>query len=312
MGTVSNPPSCRLPPAVTQTAGPRLTPTEGTLTRIVDSRSYDPARRSTTKIEQRRWRWIRCLTRSSPTVDSCRGHQARTGRSRRPARPLVRPRLRAWDETRRGVAVFGRDFTTLFRFAVIRTRPNRSTSWACARSAAGIHASHVSSGRSRFGRALFQQEVHRWGGFEPYVRDDDISCGRQIRHLHEVERDWPTLEEPSVHENPESPPRLLERAKSVGDLEQDPYLSHRSKSRSSLDEPGLSRVALRRTARRARGKGCCDPSPPRERRCSQRSARSTRRAVPAPGSTARKGSAAFRRPTPDGSYSAVSVPMRSR
>jgi hypothetical protein len=27
---------------------------------------------------------------------------------------------------------------------------------------------------------------------------------------------------PSVRENPESPPRLLERAKSVGDLEQDP------------------------------------------------------------------------------------------
>jgi hypothetical protein len=50
-----------------------------------------------------------------------------------------------------GVAVFGRDFTTQFRFALIRTRPNRSTSWACARSAAGIHASHVSSGRSRFG-----------------------------------------------------------------------------------------------------------------------------------------------------------------
>jgi hypothetical protein len=50
-----------------------------------------------------------------------------------------------------GVSVFGRDFTTLFRLAVIRTRPNRSTSWACARSAAGSHASHVSSGRSRFG-----------------------------------------------------------------------------------------------------------------------------------------------------------------
>jgi hypothetical protein len=28
-----------------------------------------------------------------------------------------------------------------------------------------------------------------------------------------------------VHENRESPPRLLERAKSVGDLEQDPYVS---------------------------------------------------------------------------------------
>jgi hypothetical protein len=41
-----------------------------------------------------------------------------------------------------------------------------------------------------------------------------------------------------VHENPESPPRLLERAKLVGDLEQDPYLSHRSESRSSVDEPG--------------------------------------------------------------------------
>jgi uncharacterized protein (TIGR02588 family) len=39
-----------------------------------------------------------------------------------------------------------------------------------------------------------------------------------------------------VHENPESLPRLLERAKSVGDLEQDPYVSHRSKSRSSPDE----------------------------------------------------------------------------
>jgi hypothetical protein len=86
--------------------------------------------------------------------------------------------------------------------------------------------------------ALPAEGVHG-GGFEPYVRDHDISCGRQIRHLHEVERDWPTLEVPSVHENPESPPRLLERAKSVGDLEQDPYVSHRSKSRSSLDEPGV-------------------------------------------------------------------------
>ena len=50
-----------------------------------------------------------------------------------------------------GASVFGRDFTTQFRLAVIRTRPNRSTSRACARSAAGSHASHVSSGRSRFG-----------------------------------------------------------------------------------------------------------------------------------------------------------------
>jgi hypothetical protein len=33
---------------------------------------------------------------------------------------------------------------------------------------------------------------------------------------------------------------------------------------------GLSRVAHLRSARRARGKRCCDPSPPRERRCSQR------------------------------------------
>jgi len=32
----------------------------------------------------------------------------------------------------------------------------------------------------------------------------------------------------------------------------------------------------------------------------------TRRAVPAPDSTAPKGSAAFRRPTPNGSYAAVS------
>jgi hypothetical protein len=29
-----------------------------------------------------------------------------------------------------------------------------------------------------------------------------------------------------VHENPESLPRLLERAKSVGDLEHDPFVSH--------------------------------------------------------------------------------------
>jgi hypothetical protein len=36
------------------------------------------------------------------------------------------------------------------------------------------------------------------------------------------------------------------------------------------------------------------------------------KSVPAPGSTARRGSAAFRRPTPDGSYAAVSVPMRPR
>jgi hypothetical protein len=93
-------------------------------------------------------------------------------------------------------------------------------------------------------RAFFQQKVYGWGGFEPYVRDHDVSCGRQIRHLHEVERDWPTLEEPSVHENPESPPRLLERAKFVGGLEEDPCVSHRSESRSSLDEPGLSRVAF--------------------------------------------------------------------
>ena len=41
-----------------------------------------------------------------------------------------------------------------------------------------------------------------------------------------------------MHENPESPPRLLERAKSVGDLEQDPYVSHRSESRSSLTNRG--------------------------------------------------------------------------
>jgi hypothetical protein len=133
--------------------------------------------------------------------------------------------------------VFGRDFTTLFRLAVIRTRPNRSTSRACARSAAGNHASHVSSGRSRFGSGRsFSRRCTGGAALEPYVRDHDVSCGRQIRHLHEVERDWPTREVPSVHENPESPPRLLERANSVGDLKQDPYVGHRSKSRSSLDE----------------------------------------------------------------------------
>jgi hypothetical protein len=114
-----------------------------------------------------------------------------------------------------------------------------------------------------------------------------------------------------VHENPESPPRLLERAKSVGDLEQDPYVSHRSKSRSSVDEPGCAEWPFygRRGALLARV--CWDPSPPRER-CSQRERKEHRRAVRAPGSTARKGSAAFRRPTPHGSYAAASVPMRSR
>ena len=71
---------------------------------------------------------------------------------RRQAKSPVRPDYAPGTNPAGGVSVFGRDFTTLFRFAVIRTRPNRSTSWACARSAAGIHASHVSSGRSRFGR----------------------------------------------------------------------------------------------------------------------------------------------------------------
>jgi hypothetical protein len=46
----------------------------------------------------------------------------------------------------------------------------------------------------------------------------------------------------------------------------------------------------------------------RQRRCSQ----PERKEHPKSGPTARKGSAAFRRPTPNGSYAAVSVPMRSR
>jgi hypothetical protein len=124
--------------------------------------------------------------------DCCLGHQARIGRSRGPLGHLCGTNYAPGTNPAVGVSVFGRDFTTLFRFAVMRTRPNRSTSWACARSAAGIHASHVSWGRSRFGSGRsFQQEVHGSGGFEPYVCDHDISCGRQIRHLHEVEGNWP-------------------------------------------------------------------------------------------------------------------------
>lgn len=63
---------------------------------------------------------------------------------------------------------------------------------------------------------------------------------------------------------------------------------------------GLSRVALLRTARRARGKGCCDPSPPRERSCSQ----PERGEHPKSGPRARfhrsEGPAAYRQPTPYG------------
>ena len=89
----------------------------------------------------------------TPGGGSCLGPTTSSSSiARRRAESPVRPNYAPGTNPAGGVSVFGRDFTTLFRFAVIRTRPNRSTSRACARSAAGIHASHVSSGRSRFGR----------------------------------------------------------------------------------------------------------------------------------------------------------------
>jgi hypothetical protein len=151
----------------------------------------------------------------------------------------VRLKLGAWDEPCRWRRRVRPRLHNPVPFAVIRTRPNYSTSWACARSAAGIHSSYVSSGRSRFGSGRSSSRRCTGGAASNYTCVITTSRADDRFVTFTKWNGTGPPEQPSVHENPESPPRLLERAKAVGDLEQDPYVSHRSKSRSSVDEPGV-------------------------------------------------------------------------